>query len=75
MKSQFSKTSEYTVWKLQVFSIIHILREINFEEFRSSKSAVFCNFRGSEIDSFVNFSLQKCAKIHENQIPAPQNVF
>ena len=30
-----------TVWKFQDFSVIQILREINFGESRSSKTAVF----------------------------------
>ena len=37
-----------TVWKFQDFSVIHILREINFGEFRSSKNAVFAIFGSSE---------------------------
>ena len=32
------QTSENTVWKFQDFSVIQILREINVEEFRSSKT-------------------------------------
>ena len=31
----------YTGWKLQKFSVIHILREINIGESRSSKTTVF----------------------------------
>ena len=31
----------HTVWKFQDFSVIQILRKINFEEYRSSKNAVF----------------------------------
>ena len=36
-----------TVWKLQDFSVIQILREINFGESRSSESAVLDIFWGS----------------------------
>ena len=35
--------------KISEFSGIHILREINFGTFRSSKIAVFRDFRGSEL--------------------------
>ena len=38
----------YTVWKFHNFSVTHILREINFGEFRSSKNAVFAIFGSSE---------------------------
>ena len=37
-----------TVWKFQDFSVIQILREINFGESRSFETTFFCNFRGSE---------------------------
>ena len=39
-----------TVWKFRDYSITQILREINFGGSRSSKSAIFFNFRGSEND-------------------------
>ena len=39
-----------TVWKFQDFPIFQILREINFVESRSSKTALFCQFWGSEFD-------------------------
>ena len=35
-----------TVWKLQDFSVIRILREISFGESHSSKTAVFLSFLG-----------------------------
>ena len=38
----------FTVWKFQDFSVMQILREINFGESRSPKSAVFPILRGSE---------------------------
>ena len=34
----------YTMWKYHGFSVIQILREINFGESRSSKTAVFAIF-------------------------------
>ena len=35
----------FTVWKFQDFSVIQILREIDFGEFRSSKTVVFTILR------------------------------
>ena len=35
------ESSTYTVWKYQDFSATQILREINFEESKSSKNAIF----------------------------------
>ena len=48
----------YTVWKFQDFSTTPILREINCEDARSSKTAIFAE---SEVLNFVfaNFSPQK----------------
>ena len=48
-----------TVWQFQDFSIIHILREINFAESRSAKNAVFAIFGALKCVNLVNFSLQK----------------
>ena len=55
----------FTVWKCQDFSIIQILREINFVEFRSSKT---------ENDSFGKLHLSKSPKIHKNHNSQPLNV-
>ena len=38
-----------TVLKFQDFSITQILGEINFRECRSSKSAIYNNFRGYQL--------------------------
>ena len=38
----------YTVWKFYDFAINQILREINFEDFRSAKFTVLNTFRGSK---------------------------
>ena len=43
---------EMTVWKFQDFSIIHILREINFEDSRSAKSTILTNLEA------LNFAIQ-----------------
>ena len=37
-----------TVWNFQDFSLIQILREINFGQSRSSKDAIFVILGGSE---------------------------
>ena len=47
MFANYSKNSIWianTVWKFQDFSVIQILREINFGQSRSSKTAVFAIF-------------------------------
>ena len=50
INGQLGKCS--TLWKFQDFSVAQILREINFGESRSSKTAIL-----------INFSLQKVHKI------------
>ena len=47
----------YTVWTFQDFSVIQNLREINFGESRSSKTAVFGIFGLLGFVHLVNFSL------------------
>ena len=48
-----------TVWKFQNFSVIQILREINFGESESFEIAIFANFGALNVVNLVNFSLQK----------------
>ena len=57
-----SPSSKYTVWKFQVFSVIQILREINFGESRSSKTAVLAISGALIFVDLVNSSLQKMQK-------------
>ena len=45
--------------KFHDFSVIQILREINFGESRSSKITVFAIFGALNIVDLINFSLQK----------------
>ena len=52
----------YTMWKFQEFSITQILREINFEDSRSAKSAVFAILGAVNFAHLVNVSLQKVQK-------------
>ena len=46
-----------TVWKFQDLSFTQILREINFEESRSAKTAVFVILGALHFVDLVNFSL------------------
>ena len=62
------------MWKNQDFFVTKILREINFGEFTSSKTAVFGNFSGSDICWFGKFQPSKSAKNHKNQNSQPLNV-
>ena len=52
-----------TVWKFHVFGITQILREINFGESRSPKTAVFAIFGALNFVNLVDFNLQKVQKI------------
>ena len=36
----------FTVWNCQDFSVIQILREVNFAESRSSQNVVYLHFQG-----------------------------
>ena len=56
------------MWKFQDFSVIQILREINFGKPRSSETAIFTIFRALEFGKLVNLCLQKVQKMHKNQI-------
>ena len=47
-----------TVWKFHDFSVIQILREINFGECRSYKSAVFAIFGFLNFVNLVDFRNQ-----------------
>ena len=63
-----------TVWKFQDFSVIQILREINFGESRVLK-LLFLPFYGTlKFFNLLNFSLQKMKKVHRNQNSGPLNV-
>ena len=63
-----------TVWKFHNFSIIQNLREINFEDSRSAKSAVFAILGSVNFVHLVNVRLQKVQKIHKNQNSERLNV-
>ena len=54
-----SKSMRVTVWKFCDFPITQILREINFGESRSSKTAIYACFEASDFGNLVNFHLKK----------------
>ena len=60
VKYQLKVGNTVTVWKFRDFCISEILREINFVDSSSAKTAVFAN-----LGAVVTFSL-KSAKIHKN---------
>ena len=72
--NQCCQLNPYTVWKFQDFCITEILREINFEDSRSAKSAVFAILGAVNFVHLVNFSLQKVQKFIKNQNSEPLNV-
>ena len=57
------------MWKLQNISVTQTLRETNFGEFRSSKSAIFVVILGPlNFVDLVNLNLQKLQKIMKIEI-------
>ena len=51
-----------TVCKFEDFSVTQILREINFGDFKSSKTAIFAILGALNFVDLVNFGLQKVIK-------------
>ena len=51
--------TKFMVWKFQDISVIQILREINFGQFRSSYTDGFAIFGALNFVNLVNFILQK----------------
>ena len=54
--------------KFQEFSVKLILRDMNFGESRSSKTAVFAILGALNFVNFVNFGLQNVQKFKSSQI-------
>ena len=48
-----------TLWKIQHFSVTHILREINLEEWKSTKNAIFAILGG------LNFSIREISAFRQ----------
>ena len=57
-----------TMWKFEDFFVIQILREINFGESRSSRTAVCVVFGALNIGNLVNFNFLKVQKFLEIKI-------
>ena len=66
--------SFYTVWKFQDFSVIQILRVIDFEESRSYKTAASAIVGPLNFVDLVNFSLQKVQNFIQIKIQSLLNV-
>ena len=58
------------MWNSQNFSVIQILREINFGECIGSR---FCNLQALTFVAFANSSLKKVQKFTRIKIQNPQN--
>ena len=58
------------MWKFHNFPATQILREINSEDSRNSKTAFFAIFGALIFVNFVNSS--QCAKIHKSKNSEPQ---
>ena len=68
----FSGLPEYIVEKWQDFSVTQILREINFGESRSPKTAFFTILKALYFVNLVNFSIQKVQKYIKFKIQSPE---
>ena len=55
----------FTVWKFQDFSIIHILHETNFGDYRSAKSAILTHYEALNFDFY---EVLQCLKAEIDQI-------
>ena len=60
----------YTVWKFHGFSIIQILREVNFRDSRSARSAILAHL---EPQNFDFYEFLQVLKAEINLIQNPQN--
>ena len=60
----------YTVWKIQDFPVTQILREINFGDSRSAKTAVFAIFGALNFDfyEYLHFSKTEIYQINKIHI-------
>ena len=53
-----------TMWKFKDFSTTQILREINFEDFRSAKSAILTHLEALNFCTFLRAEIYQIDKIH-----------
>ena len=63
-----SPTSKITVWKNQNVSITQNLREINFVDSRSAKSAILTHLEALNCDFYEFLHFWKAEIYHNNQI-------
>jgi len=61
------------VWKFQNFSITQILREINFMDSRSAKSAILTNSEALNFDFYEFFHFMKAEIYQINKIQNLKN--
>ena len=61
------------MWKFHKISVIQILREINFGDYRSAKSAILTNLEALNFDFYGDFHLVKAEIYQMNQIQSPKN--
>ena len=62
------------MWKFYVYTITQILREINFRDSRSAKTAVFAIFGAVNFFHLGNFSLQKVQNSEKSKFRASKCV-
>ena len=61
----------YTVWKFHDFCIIQILREINFEDTRSAKSAILPHLEALNFDIYEFLHFFQAEICQMNKIHSP----
>ena len=65
-----TKREHFTVWKLQNFSVTHILREINFGDFKSAKYAILSQLKALNFDFYDFLHFWKAENYQINKIPS-----
>ena len=59
------------MWKFHNFSITHILREINFEDSRSAKSAIFTDLEALNFDFYEILHFLRAEIYQSNKLQSP----
>ena len=67
----YSRSYQSTLWKFQDFSVFQILREINFWESRSTKSAILTHLEAPKLDFYLILDILKTKIYKINQIQSP----
>ena len=68
---KISNSTFPTEWKFHDFCIIQFLRELNFENSRSAKSAIFTHLEAPNFDFYEFFHILKAAIYQMNKIHSP----